>query len=448
MELSLPGQARVSALRRVRPAGNVHRTVRNLSLAALLFISILLLSPWQQTAQGSGQIVAFDPASRTQMVEAPIKGRVLEWHVAEGQAVKEGDLIATLQDNDPSYLGRLNDELTTIDDRLTAAQDAVAAYDAKLAAAQASQDAAVEAAMAKVTASARKVDASDQKLAISKADAETAELNLQRVEPLFKEGLVSERKLELTQLKSKESDAKYLEARAGVAEAKAVLAESRSNLVKEREEQRGKIAAVRTERQGAGQKVDELRGKRLEVETKISRQGAQAVRAPRSGTILAILAGQGGEQVKEGETLARLVPSDVRNVVELRIAGNDVPLIQRGQKVRLQFEGWPAVQFAGWPSVAVGTFPGEVIFIDAADDGSGYFRIVVQEPDETDEPWPSQRFLRQGIRAKGWVLLSRVTMVWEVWRQLNGFPPTMPAPKGDAPQDGPKMPKALVPKGK
>ena len=60
--------------------------------------------------------------------------------------------------------------------------------------------------------------------------------------------------------------------------------------------------------------------------------------------------------------------------------------------MRLQFEGWPAVQFAGWPSVAVGTFGGEVMTIDATDDGTGKFRILVQPTAEAEADsskiWP------------------------------------------------------------
>jgi hypothetical protein len=104
-----------------------------------------------------------------------------------------------------------------------------------------------------------------------------------------------------------------------------------------------------------------------------------------------------------------------------------------GSPVRLQFEGWPAIQFVGWPSVAVGTFGGEVVFIDPTDDGYGRFRIVVSaRPDVTTrdgkthiEDWPGNRFLRQGVRSKGWVLLQQVPLWLEIWRQLNGFPPVV-----------------------
>ena len=96
-----------------------------------------------------------------------------------------------------------------------------------------------------------------------------------------------------------------------------------------------------------------------------------------------------------------------------------------GRHVRLQFEGWPAVQFAGWPSVAVGTFGGVVTLVDSSDfNGMGKFRILVV-PDPADQSWPEGRFLRQGVRAKGWVLLDQVRLGYELWRRVNGFPPVL-----------------------
>jgi membrane fusion protein, adhesin transport system len=128
--------------------------------------------------------------------------------------------------------------------------------------------------------------------------------------------------------------------------------------------------------------------------------------------------------MKVGQPIAILIPDASTPVVELWMKGNDIPLINVGRKVRLQFEGWPALQFAGWPSVAVGTFGGEVILVDQADDGKGKFRILVA-PDEDDEPWPNRQYLRQGVRANGWVLLNEVQVWFELWRQFNGFPPVI-----------------------
>jgi membrane fusion protein, adhesin transport system len=96
----------------------------------------------------------------------------------------------------------------------------------------------------------------------------------------------------------------------------------------------------------------------------------------------------------------------------------------------VQFEGWPAVQFSGWPSAAIGTYGGKVAFVDPHDDGKGRFRVVVV-PDGS-RPWPSRQYLRQGTRAIGWVLLGRVKLGYEVWRQFNGFPPEWTGAKDSA----------------
>jgi hypothetical protein len=85
------------------------------------------------------------------------------------------------------------------------------------------------------------------------------------------------------------------------------------------------------------------------------------------------------------------------------------------------------VQFAaGWPSAAVGTFGGRIAAVDGADNGKGKFRVIIRPLDA--EPWPSDMFLRQGARTNGWVLLNEVSLGYEIWRQLNGFPPVFDGP--------------------
>ena len=161
------------------------------------------------------------------------------------------------------------------------------------------------------------------------------------------------------------------------------------------------------------------------IETRIARQASQSISAPRDGIVQRIFAPQGGVMVKSGQDLALIVPETANRSVELRVSGNDAPLLSVGRKVRLQFEGWPAVQFAGWPSVAIGTFAGIVAVVDPGADVDGNVRIIVF-PDEGAE-WPDARYLRQGVRVVGWVLLDTVRLGWELWRQFNGFPPTIQA---------------------
>ncbi len=159
-----------------------------------------------------------------------------------------------------------------------------------------------------------------------------------------------------------------------------------------------------------------------QMEVRLARQQAQTLRAPRDGTITRIIAANIATLVNQGEPLATFVPKDSEPAVELYVRGIDIPLIYPGRKVRLEFEGWPAVQFSGWPSAAVGTFGGVVQVVDPSVTPTGQFRVLVV-PDPDDMPWPDQQFLRYGARAKGWVLLDEVKVGFELWRQLNNFPP-------------------------
>ena len=159
------------------------------------------------------------------------------------------------------------------------------------------------------------------------------------------------------------------------------------------------------------------------IETRLARQASQSIVAPRDGIMQRIYAPQGGVMVKAGQVLALIVPATASRAVELTVSGNDAPLLSVGRRVRLQFEGWPAVQFSGWPSVAVGTFGGVVGVLDPGAQEDGTIRIIVFP--EEGERWPDGMYLRQGVRVIGWVLLDTVKVGWELWRQFNGFPPSL-----------------------
>jgi len=158
-------------------------------------------------------------------------------------------------------------------------------------------------------------------------------------------------------------------------------------------------------------------------EVSLARQSAKLV-APHDGTVFRIPVNTSSEIVSQGQPLMVVVPKTQSKAVELLVDGLDAALILPGSVVRLEFEGWPAFLFSGWPKVAIGTFGGKVAFVDPIDDGTGKFRVMVI-PDESVQKWPSDRFLRQGVATKGWILLSKVSIGYELWRVLNGFPPNL-----------------------
>ncbi|MEO0412271.1 MAG: HlyD family efflux transporter periplasmic adaptor subunit [Pseudomonadota bacterium] len=196
--------------------------------------------------------------------------------------------------------------------------------------------------------------------------------------------------------------------------------------------------AARRDYEQAQIRVENMRGQLAEanaalnrIDVSISRQSVQIVKSPRDGVILQVNAGDSATFVSTGQRIATFVPTGVPRAVELYIDGRDVALVQPGSPVRLEFEGWPAFQFSGWPEMAIGTFGGRVAAIDLSAGTDGRFRVLVTEGNVPEETWPDERFVRLGSAARGWVLFDTVPAGYELWRQLNNFPPQFNASQSD-----------------
>ncbi len=403
------------ALARIRPPASVRGVAWLIALAIPVFAFIALVVPWQQNALSSGRVIAYAPQERQQPIEAPISGRIETWFVAEGERVVKGQPLVELRDNDPDLMSRLEGKRDTAMAARTAAEQQIASYERKLEAAIAARD-------LQVAELEAKIQGTLQKRAGEAAESETAQLNLDRLEVLAQEGIASTRDLEVARMKARKTETS-LQAR------NREISAMRQAQQKARAEAESKIESTRAELEAARSKLAEADRKVLESEVKVARQASQVIRAPRDGTILRLHGGLGGGQIKAGDAVATLVPTTDSRAVELWVDGNDMPFIDEGTMVRLVFEGWPALQFVGLHGASTGTFEGRVAFIDATDDGAGKFRTVVIPTEQAE--WPDGVHLRQGVRAKGFFLLGRVPLGYELWRQINGFPPMPSVEKGD-----------------
>jgi len=397
---------------------------RLLVLLLIVLVLGLTLTPWRQTILGGGRVIAFHPEERLQEIEAPLDGRIVRWHVVEGAVVKKGDPIVDLTDNDPEILERMREERAQIVGTVEQGEARVTSLTARIAGLDETLTTSVAAAELREQMARERVTAADQGLAAARAARITADLNLERQRALVAKGLTSTRNVELAELEAATRTAEVDRSVATLNAARSEAASMRAELLRTRADARARVDEARAALASALSDVAKARAELAKMDVRLARQQTQQVLAPVDGTVLRVLARQSGELLKAGAPLAALVPTSRQDVVELWVDGNDMPMVMPGAEVRLQFEGWPALQFSGWPSVAIGTFGGRVRLVDAADNGRGRFRVLV-EPDPNDDPWPSRRFLRQGVRANGWVLLNVVPIGYELWRQFNGFPPVI-----------------------
>lgn len=444
-------------------------------LLTLLICGFVLVAfaPWQQSVTGSGKVVAFNPNERPQKLEAPIKGRLqtLPEGIFENAHVKKGDVIARILDLDEDYSSRLQDSLENLQMVETLAKQA---YDANVRAMKVSQDAiqsfqnqveayttakeeVLAAADAGIESAKAKIKALEQKLIAAQAANVQAEQDYDRQKVLFEE------KDAVAQKKFQKAEQYYLETSAKVRESREYINEARQLLVKyqrernaKAEEAQAKIDEAKTKLQKgmaeaekaasevakASSMMNKARKDVIDQEVKVARQGNQEITAPFDGFLMDIVANNETQILKEGDLICKIVPDTSDRAVEVWLDGNDAPLVTPGRHVRLQFEGWPAIQFAGWPSAAIGTFGGEIISVDSTDkDGTGKFRVLVK-PTDDGIGWPDDRYLRQGVRTNAWVLLDQVSLWYEIWRNMNGFPPVVDyAPDEQKKSKPPKLPK-------
>jgi multidrug resistance efflux pump len=408
------------SIQRLIPSGSLYtlRTLRTprggrvlarILLAMLVIFVLLLFLPWQQNIRGKGSITALSPMNRPQTVEAVIAGRIKQWYVREGDKVKAGDTIASITEVkekyfDPQLLSRLELQIAAKESSLSAKRRKADALMAQMAALREGMR--------------LKIQQAGTKLEAERVRFENAENQYQRNKKLYEAGNITLTKYQEATYKYQGSQADYRNAQIELdrtgAEYQDKISKAESDLNSTRAD------AYDTE-------GDIIKARNELANTRIRNDQYQII-APQGGTVVKTLKTGIGETIKEGDAICTIMPSTSDMAVEMYVKAMDVPLIGLGRKVRVQFDGWPALQFSGWPSVSVGTFGGEVRVIDYVNSKPGEFRILVV-PDKQDESWPSQ--LRMGSGTKGWVMLDSVPIWYELWRQLNGFPASLyeaPAP--------------------
>lgn len=431
---------------------------------------LVVIAPWQQSVKGTGSVIAYAPLERQQTLETPIKGRIIRFgdNIYENAHVAKGQLIAEVADIDEQYLTRLEEQLAATETQVAAskdlleanernfvaAQSVVTAFESQVEAYRLVKEQVIAAADALVAAAASQVEAEKQHLVEHQAELSQVQADFERQTLLYRERIVSQLKYQEAERDLKQSKAKVAKSIAYVEAAENELESKRSDRLAKAQKAQVEIDyatamvrkatgdAAKSESDVAKAKAELIKAEKvlLDMQTKVARQSNQTILAPFDGFVTRITPNQSSQILKEGDPICVIVPDTADRAVQVWLDGNDAPLVEAGRHVRLQFEGWPAVQFAGWPSVAVGTFGGEVVSVDATDNGEGKFRVLVR-PDPTDLKWPNERFLRQGVRSHGWVLLDQVPLWYEIWRNMNGFPPVVSTEEPSS-EKKPKLPKS------
>lgn len=395
----------------------------------LLFIFSMFL-PWTQNVRAKGKLTTLSPDHRPQSIYSTISGRIEKWYIREGQLVKKGDTIAFLSEVkadyfDPQLLARTQQQVDAKKSSIVSYEGKAEALGSQISALNQARELKVSQAQNKIRQCQFKILSDSTDLEAIKIDNQIAEAQYRRTDTLYQKSIKSLSDLEEKRRKLQETQAKKISAENKLASTRAELLNALIDLNGIAADYADKIAKAESDRFSTLSSQFDAEGSAAKLESQYSSYDARAkfyyVLAPQDCYINKVLKKGLGEVVKENEELVSIMPADFGDIaVEMYIRPMDYPLIELQQRVRFIFDGWPAFVFSGWEGQSFGTFGGRITAIDNMASENGLYRILVS-PNEADKTWPTA--LRVGSAAEGIIMLNDVPMWYELWRQLNGFPP-------------------------
>ena len=394
----------------------------------LAFVFIMFL-PWTQNIKTQGNVNTLFQEQRPQKLNSPIPGRIIKWYVKNGDVVKKGDTILQISEIKDDYLDPLLVERTQ--EQVQAKKGVRDYYNAKIsttenqiAAITAAKDLKLNQIKIKIAQLQNKLKAEQAELTAVNNELKIAQDQLNRQNKMYEEGLVS-----LTQLQQR--NVSYQNALAKKTSAENKLAQTQQEIISQNIEQNAviqeyteKLSKTEGDRfQSMGQ-VAGSTGDIAKLENQVAtykvRKGLYYILATQDGQITQLTKAGIGEIVKDAETIGIIVPKKIDYIAEIYVKPVDLPLIRENQKVMLTFDGFPAIVFSGWPNSSYGTFSGKIIAIENSISENGLFKAIVAE-DKTQKRWPPN--MKIGTGASGIAILNDVPIWYEIWRNINGFPP-------------------------
>ncbi len=414
------------AIINTRPGLKVKRRVLFLLLVPVFIIMIL---PWTQNIRAYGQVTALKPDQRPQVIQSILPGRIEKWYVQEGQYVEKGDTIVFITEVkdeyfDPKLLQRTNEQLLAKEQSVNSYVEKIRANERQIQALNATLQLKKEQARNKLKQARYSYTSDSMDLVASKTNLDVANSQFKRMEELHSKGLKSLTDLENRRLKLQEAQSKYIAQENKLLSSKNQVINSQIELNSLEAEFSDKISKTESDKFAAMSDMYDAEAivtkMRNQYANYLARSGLYYVTAPQDGYITKAIRTGIGETIKEGTEIVSIMPARFDLAVEVFVRPIDVPLLTKGSMVRVQFDGWPAIVFSGWPSVSYGTYGGRVIAIDRFISENGKYRVLVG-PDPNDHAWPKE--LRVGGGVSTMMLLKEVPVWYELWRQINAFPP-------------------------
>lgn len=407
----------------------VNPLVKKIWLFSSIVVSLLIMAlflPWQQTVQGEGVVIAYDPTQRDYPVLATMDGFINEFYVNENQFVKKGTKLFTMVDLDKEYLNKLKiiegsskDQYNNSKIQINNYQDTKKNLDQYLAVG-------LNVYQQKYEQTKNKIDSLKLKKISLEKKHEIEKSNYERTKLLHTDGIESKRNLEVR-------ENSYIEANVELKKISIdleieqndldIIKNEREKFLKETE---NKIKLLDNDTLSSKNTLQSL-GQSVQTNSvNVSRYTSGEVIAEKDGYVVKIFQNDKNKLIKMSERILHFAPKVTTKSLLLKVSDFNMPLIKEGLPVRIMFYGWPALQISGWPEIRFGTFAGIIKRVEQTSHEKGfYYAQIIEDP---KEPWPKGDSLRIGTQATVWARLETVPIWYQIWRLMNALPPKMVTP--------------------
>jgi len=402
-----------------------------LRLTIFFFITALICMflPWTQNVTSKGNINTLRPDQRPQSINSILPGRIEKWFVQEGDQVKKGDTIlflSEIKDNyfDPDLLSRTQSQIKAKELSVSSYIEKVKALDNQIGGLAVRRKLERQQLLNKLIQAQLLVTSDSIELEAAALKYSTASTQYDRIKKMYAEGLKSLTDMENRELVLQNSLSAKIAKENKLLASKNKVINAKIELNSIDTKYQNDISKAESDKYTALSAMYDAEGTVTKMQNQYSnysiRSGLYYITAPQDGYVTRVIQSGIGETIKPGAEILTIMPVSYDLIIEMYIDPIDLPLIQTGQVVRIQFEGWPAIVFSGWPNTSYGTYGGKVYAIDNFISSNGKYRVLVA-PDENEAPWP--KALRVGSNTSNILLLKDVPVWYELWRKINDFPP-------------------------
>jgi membrane fusion protein len=300
--------------------------------AALCVVGFLVLGEYTRKARVIGHVVPDRGVVRLQSPQAAV---VLESHVTEGGAVKQGDVLFVLA----------MDQATATGDTQRAVKSSLGARERSLQGASRQHE---QLEQARLAAMDRQIEQMRRELAQmgSEADLQDQRLRLANQAQLRLESLRLENFVSAAQVQAKAEEVLAIRAQA-------------QSLVRQQAVHQREISNLQAQRRELPLQAQVAQGEIARDLATLAQQSAETeagrryvLRAPHDGVVTAVLA-ELGHSVSAASTLASLLPANTQMRAHLYAPSSAVGFIRPDQAVLLRYQAFPYQKFGHQPGRVV-----------------------------------------------------------------------------------------------